>query len=119
MTNEVTDANGGLHINGKASVRGIMCSEAWLYDDLRQVWVLGQSRSEISNMLVTFNELTIDSQTKTSQQVILNKQRMNVSTLDLDTGQTVTVDVLVIEHLMFKLNDGEVQFQKSWDIVHD
>ena len=34
--NQVTDAKGQLHLNGKVSIRATMQSEAWLFDDVRQ-----------------------------------------------------------------------------------
>ncbi len=119
MFNQVTDAKGQLHLNGKASIRGSMQSEAWLFDDIRQVWILGQNQIQSSKMFSSLNELSFDSNTQTSQQVGILANKMKASALDLDTGQTITVDVLAIEHMMFKYNNDELQFQKSWDIVHD
>jgi hypothetical protein len=119
MYSQVMDAKGHLHINGKASSRGTMQSEAWLFDDVRQIWILGQQQTQSQKMFVSLNELTLDSETRTSQEISIITSRMKISTLDLETGQTVTVDVLIIEHLMFKLNNDELLFHKSWDIVHN
>lgn len=119
LYNQVTDAKDNIHINGKASVRGTMYGEAWLYDETRQIWILGQQQSQSTKMFLALNTLTLDSQTHTSQEIRLLANRMTTNSIDLDTGQTVTVDVLVIEHVMFKLNNDGVQFEKSWEFLHN
>jgi hypothetical protein len=119
MYSQLTDAKGQLHINGKASIRGVMHAESWIYDDVRQIWILGSDRSQSSKIFVSVNELTLDSETQTSQEIRILANRITMSALDLDTGQTVTVDNLIIEHVMIKLSNGEVQFLKSWEFVHN
>jgi hypothetical protein len=119
MINQLMDAKGQLHINGKASIRGVMHAESWIYDDVRQIWILGADQSQSSKMFLSVNQLTLDSETQTSQEIRVLANRIMMSALDLDTGQTVTVETLIIEHVMIKLNNGEVQFEKFWDIVHN
>ena len=70
-------------------------------------------------MFLSVNQLTLDSETQTSQQIRIMANRISMSALDPTTGQTLTVDTLIIEHVIIKLNNGEVQFEKFWDIVHN
>jgi hypothetical protein len=116
MYNQVTDVKGNLHLNGKVSIKGTMYIEAWAWDDTRQVWVLGQKSSQSEKAIFGYNELSFDSEVQTSKENRLITSRNSAYILDLDTGQTLTLDVVIIEHVIVKVNNGELQFQKSLEI---
>lgn len=118
MYYQATDANGVLHVNGKALVRGSLSMEAWLWDDLRQVWVLGQTTSQSSKMFVALNEISLDSEVQNSQETRLLEDRIKTTGIDPLTGEPISVNILLIEHVIIKLVDGELQFEKSWSIKH-
>jgi hypothetical protein len=116
MYNQVTDARGHLHINGKVSGKGTLYIEAWAWDDTRHEWILGQQTSQSQKAIFGYNELSFDSQIQTSKETRLIASRNSAYYLDLETGQTITLDVVIIEHVIVKYHNGELQFQKSFEI---
>jgi hypothetical protein len=116
MYNQVTDAKGHLHINGKVSVKGTLYIEAWAWDDTLHEWILGQQTSQSQKAIFGYNELSFDSQIQTSKETRLIASQNSAYYLDLETGQTITLDVVIIEHVIVKYHNGELQFQKSLEI---
>ncbi len=116
MYNQVTDAKGNLHINGKAFFKGTMYIEAWVWDDARQVWILGQKSLQSDKQFFGYNELSFDPEIQTSKETRLSTYRSSAYLLDLDTGETITLNILIIEHVIVKLNNEELQFEKNLEI---
>jgi len=71
---------------------------------------------QTSKQIFGYNELILDSEIQTSNDIRLFTTRGNTNGIDLDTGETFTLDILTIQYVMFKLNNGELQFEKSWEI---
>jgi hypothetical protein len=118
MYNLVTDAKGNLHINGKVFVKGTIYGEAWVWDDTRNEWILSVKISESAKQFFGYNELSFDSEIQTSKETRLITTRTSTYSLDLDTGQPTTSDILLINHVIVKFNNGELQFKKSLKISH-
>jgi len=116
MYNQVTDAKGHLHLNGKFFTKGTMYIEAWVWDDARQVWILGQKSSQSEKDFFGYNGLSFDSEIQTSKETRLSTYRSSAYLLDLDVGETITLDVVIIQHVIVKVHNGELQFQKSLEI---
>jgi hypothetical protein len=116
MYNQVTDAKGQLHINGKVSGKVTAYIESWAWDDTRHEWILVQQTSQSQKIIVGHNELSFDANIQTSKDTTVIASQNSAYYLDLETGLTITIDVVIIHHLSIKYNDGGLQFQKSLEI---
>jgi hypothetical protein len=117
MYNQVVDGKGILHLNGKVLARGTVYGEVWFWDDTSQVWVLGQKTSYLSKMILGINQLSLDSEVHTSTETRFLSTIIKSTGIDPQTGEPFTVKALIVDHLIFKLVNGELQFEKSWEIT--
>jgi hypothetical protein len=118
MYDQVVDGKGVLHLNGKVFGRGTIYGEVWFWDEIRQVWILGQKTSYLSKMMLGINELSLDSEVHTSTETRLLSTIIKSNGFNPQTGEPFSMKALLVDHLIFKLIDGELQFEKSWEITH-
>ena len=117
--NNVLDSNGNIHLNLRYLVKGTMNIEAWFYNAALQEWVFGQASSETIKRIVGVNELTIMSETQTSKEIELFRQKFEAQGINPQNGEAITDEYMTIGHSMVKLVNGELQFDNSWEIIKE
>ncbi len=117
LYNMVIDANGKTHVNGKFTIEGSGQFESWFWNDTQQEWVFGQISSRTSKRITGYNELILESETQTNKDFVLFKERVGAEGIDPASGETFTLDYMIIDHVMTKWVNGELLFENSWEIV--
>ena len=118
MYNDVVDTKGNVHLNAKMFGKGTIQAQVWFWNQELNDWVFGGQGSQSAKQTYAFNQLIINSETQTSKDLILSKNKLKTIGIDQDTGETYPIEIYTIEHLMVKVNNGELQFEKSWEITH-
>ena len=113
----VLDAKGNLHVNIKLFLQMNMEGEAWFWDDTLKEWVSGQVGSQTSRRIILYNDLIVDSETQTSKQLSLSKEEYSIAGINPDNGELIALKSEITRHFMFKMVNGELQFEHSWEIV--
>lgn len=116
MYNAVLDANGNTHFNGKILILMTVQSEAWYWSDTLQEWVSGQSGSGTFKRIIGNNELILNSETQTSKELLLSREKFDAKGINPQNGETFTLQYMLISHFMVKWVNGELQFENSWSI---
>ncbi len=116
MYNAVLDANGYTHFNGKVVIQMTVQREAWYWSDTLQEWVSGYSGSGTSKQIIGYNELILNSETQTSKELLLSRQKIDVKGINPLNGEPLTQQYVLISHFMVKWVNGQLQFENSWSI---
>ena len=116
----VEDANGNMHVKVKSLIKDSIQIEAWFWDEALQDWVFGQSGSQTSRRITAENVLIVNSEgnseVQTGRALMVVGEKFEVAGINPETGETFTLENMLIRHLMFKVVNGELQFENSWQI---
>jgi hypothetical protein len=113
----VLDAEGNMHVNVKLVLQETLEGEAWFWDDTLQEWISGQTTSRTSKRIIIYNDLIVDSETQTSKQLLLFREKFSAEGINPDNGEAFTLEFMLMRHFMLKVVNGELQFQHRWEIV--
>ena len=119
MYNTVIDAKGNTHIKAKTFGESTTQAEFLFWDQVLQEWVFGQQITRQTKIVAGVSELIFTSGMLTQKEIHVFSERFSLNGISPETGESITQEYLLIEHLIVRLIDGEVQFEKTLEITHD
>ncbi len=111
----VLDASWNIHVNVKGQSRGTNQAEFWFWNNASEEWVYAGGSIQSVSLVWGFNDL-IKSGTETYTKPMMSKETFEASVLNPLTGERITSEYTVIRHSIIKFVNGELLFEKSWEI---
>jgi len=115
VTIQILDASWNIHLNVKGVSRGTVQAEFWLWNDVSGEWTYAGASSQLLSLVWGFDDI-IKSGTETYTKSSMSKETFEASMMNPMTGEWMTNEYTVIRHLVLKWTNGELTFDKSWEI---
>jgi len=119
MSHTVVDSKGNTHVMLRFFGSGLTQAEVLFWDPNLQEWVFGYQQSIQTKNVGGLSELIFASGAQNQQQIQVFSQRYSVSGISPLTGEIITQDYLLIQRLIVKVVDGDVQVSKTLEMMHD
>ncbi len=111
----VLDASWNMHMNMKGQSRGTTDAEFWLWNDVSAEWGYAGASSQSLSLVWGFNDL-IKSGIETYMKPMMSKETFETTVMNPLTGEWMTSEYSVISHMILKFVNGDLLFEKSWEI---
>lgn len=115
--NDIIDGSWNLHVKVKWMSKNTLRNDVWYWNETAQEWIYVLGYSQSLSSVWGLVELYIDlSETQTSIDQTVSKETYEGVYIDPWTGERMTFQYTVQRHMIVKWVNGELQFDKYWEI---
>lgn len=120
MFQTVQDGSQNFHVVVKGVNVANLHNEYWQWNEVTQEWICIWEYSQKGLMINVDNELDIalPLETQTAIDIEISHNTVESIMRDPSTGEIIYIDYTnIILHIVMKMLNGELQFEKYWEIV--